>query len=666
MADARKDKRTLLSLKIRYKSATLEDFIERYSGDISQGGVFIKAKKPLDVGTLLKFEFLLQDQSSLIHGVGRVVWRREPGEATADSPAGMGIKFIKMDPESRSLVQRICEGRDTPGVFEDGSQPPASEPSLAPVATPAPDDRTKVRHVSEFLASAFEEGAAAAETVSEARAGAQRARQQSQNIGSRRSSPARGVLGGTHEVPTAKRAAPPEASSRSAMSAFGNGGSVSQAVAEPMEEFNAEDDFLDDEQTRIHDYPDPDATVVGGSAAAFMPGPPRQTPVVEAPTPSRLETEIPDLFGPDIASSFSPSGGLEPAPGEILDSSLLDPAVPTVPPPAGVPTGPGIPVEAFKAPTQRAQAAENPYAAGDASVAAARPVQSSGGAGTSGLKKAMPWVLALLVIAGGAFAGWRFGAVDNLKELAAPYIGDEIEVIEETRVEPAADETADVVEEPEAELGASDAGAEATAEAEAPAAPAGPAKLVIESRPARAFVSVDGKPAGRAPITLTLEPGTEVTLLGRAKGYLNRTQKVTVEPGGGTVTLALPTLPYFVEVSSDPPGARVTSVGGGEITTPGDMRFKSMLSPRSIVIAKDGYQTVTKTVSRREFREEAKRMVTSIRVTLTPAASAPSAEAAAIDVAPTAADAPDAPAEEAPESEPTAEDATETDDPAGF
>ena len=47
MADARKDKRTLLSLKIRYKSATLEDFIERYSSDISRGGVFIKAKKPL-------------------------------------------------------------------------------------------------------------------------------------------------------------------------------------------------------------------------------------------------------------------------------------------------------------------------------------------------------------------------------------------------------------------------------------------------------------------------------------------------------------------------------------------------------------------------------------------------------------------------------------------
>ena len=82
MADARKDKRTLLSLKIRYKSATLEDFIERYSCDISRGGVFIKAKKPLAVGTLLKFEFMLQDESTLIHGVGRVVWRREEADAS--------------------------------------------------------------------------------------------------------------------------------------------------------------------------------------------------------------------------------------------------------------------------------------------------------------------------------------------------------------------------------------------------------------------------------------------------------------------------------------------------------------------------------------------------------------------------------------------------------
>ena len=160
MADARKDRRTLLSLKIRYKSATLEDFIERYSMDISGGGVFIKAKKPLAVGTLLKFEFVLQDQSTLIHGVGRVVWRREEVEASESNPAGMGIKFIKMDPESRSIVQRIADERARPGAFDRGKEGVSMQPEALsdPPATGA--DPTRVSHVSEFLVSAFETGGA--------------------------------------------------------------------------------------------------------------------------------------------------------------------------------------------------------------------------------------------------------------------------------------------------------------------------------------------------------------------------------------------------------------------------------------------------------------------------------------------------------------------------
>jgi len=632
MADARKDKRTLLSLKIRYKSATLEDFIERYSSDISQGGVFIKAKKPLDVGTLLKFEFLLQDQSTLIHGVGRVVWRRDPSEAHADQPAGMGIKFIKMDPQSRALVQRIVEGRDTPGVFErvEASQHvPVSE---APV-TPVPDDRTKVRHVSEFLASAFEEGGAGEAAVREAQAGAQRAREISKELGSNRAAPVRGALGSAHDGPSVRRQTFPEAASRSAMSAFGRGnGSVSQAMAEPLEELDAEDDFLDHDTTRIHDYPDAGATVVAGASGTPQMPERRPTPVVPTPR-SRLETEVPDLFGPDLAQSFEPPGALEPAPGQIVDSSLLDPAVPTVPPPAGVPAGPGIPVEAFRAPTERAPAAENPYDAPDED-----PPSGTGGSKRS-LRRAL-LLLALLVVVAGAVAAWQLGYLEPLKELAAPYFGDEIEVVEARPVVAATPTPA--VEEPDLDLTGEDETGDAVAEdaptnqeaAEAPtAAPkAGLAKVVVLTRPARAFVSVDGKAMGRSPVTLHLKPGKEVAITARVRGYLPKTERLTVEPGNGELKLALPTLPYFVEVTSDPPGARAVAVGGGEITTPGEMRFRSMINPRAIAVSKDGFETVTKTVTRRDFQEETRRMVTSIRVTLPPEGVA-SAQAEPVEAA---------------------------------
>ena len=199
-ADTRKDKRANVQLKVRYKSATVDEFIEQYSVDISRGGIFIKQKTPMPIGTLLKFEFQLKDESRLIHGVGRVVWRREEGGV---EPAGMGIKFIKMDPDSKALVERIIEARgDAPAAYEaGGGEATDAPPIIAPLASsatpepsasgrPAPrykatlqfdaaalkapeepasggffpstsseadmppvEDRTQVRHASEFLAS---------------------------------------------------------------------------------------------------------------------------------------------------------------------------------------------------------------------------------------------------------------------------------------------------------------------------------------------------------------------------------------------------------------------------------------------------------------------------------------------------------------------------------
>ena len=59
MADTntRQGKRTPVTLKIKFKSETLEQFIERYAVDVSQGGIFIRTKEPLAVGTQMKFEF---------------------------------------------------------------------------------------------------------------------------------------------------------------------------------------------------------------------------------------------------------------------------------------------------------------------------------------------------------------------------------------------------------------------------------------------------------------------------------------------------------------------------------------------------------------------------------------------------------------------------------
>lgn len=199
MSDTRKDKRAPVSLKVRFKSATLDEFIEHYAADISRGGLFIKSKQPMAIGTLLKFELQLKDESRIVQGVGRVVWKREAADAGEGKPAGMGIKFIKMEGDSKSMVERIVDARQDPGHYDEGkptdlsdegdaiapSEPAPAAPFFptagGPAAQPAPEDRTSVRHAAELLAQALA-GTDDSQTKAEAESGAEAARRRTAQI----------------------------------------------------------------------------------------------------------------------------------------------------------------------------------------------------------------------------------------------------------------------------------------------------------------------------------------------------------------------------------------------------------------------------------------------------------------------------------------------------
>src|SRR5258706_8001257 len=105
--NTRRDMRTPITLKIKFKSASLSQFIERYSVDVSRGGIFIRTKEPLAVGTQLKFEFQLQDTSALIAGEGTVTWIREHDPNRAGVAPGMGVKFDRLQPQSQGVLDRI-------------------------------------------------------------------------------------------------------------------------------------------------------------------------------------------------------------------------------------------------------------------------------------------------------------------------------------------------------------------------------------------------------------------------------------------------------------------------------------------------------------------------------------------------------------------------------
>ena len=112
----RQAKRTPVTLKIKFKSVTLDQFIERYSVDVSHGGIFIRTKDPLAVGTSLKFEFQLKDATPLIRGEGTVVWTREHDATRAGVAPGMGVRFDRLPPESQEVLDQILTQKAAKGA----------------------------------------------------------------------------------------------------------------------------------------------------------------------------------------------------------------------------------------------------------------------------------------------------------------------------------------------------------------------------------------------------------------------------------------------------------------------------------------------------------------------------------------------------------------------
>src|SRR3569623_611829 len=102
-----KEVRTPVNLRIKFRSESLEQFIERYAVDVSRGGIFIRTREPLAVGTQLKLDFQYQNGGPLMAGDGTVVWIRDPDPSRPNIPPGMGVRFDRLSPESQAVLELL-------------------------------------------------------------------------------------------------------------------------------------------------------------------------------------------------------------------------------------------------------------------------------------------------------------------------------------------------------------------------------------------------------------------------------------------------------------------------------------------------------------------------------------------------------------------------------
>jgi len=128
--DTRIGNRVPAVLRVRLKYEDVDTFIEKFSGNVSRGGLFIATKTPQPVGAAIKFEFQLAQGTPVVKGEGEVIWVKPFDAAAPTKPHGMGVKFTRLDAESRAVVDRALQWKE-----RDKAKPNAPATASAPAPT---------------------------------------------------------------------------------------------------------------------------------------------------------------------------------------------------------------------------------------------------------------------------------------------------------------------------------------------------------------------------------------------------------------------------------------------------------------------------------------------------------------------------------------------------
>ena len=707
MTEMRKDRRAPASLKVKYKSATVDDFIEQFGADVSRGGIFIKTKKPLETGALLKFEFQLQGGAAVIHGVGRVAWRRLEEQARTDLPAGMGIKFIKLDEQSRAVIDRI-EARHGAGSRFDqtdaaefappisslppGTQlsppqspPPAAPHSVAPGARPTPLVPGSVRGgaspANQIEAPPIGKpsvaAALAAARLPKAVSGAKGSSLSGAGVRAQAAKPAsidsRDSRAAALSAPTFRP--PPPAALSSVPPALAGGLQGSAPMARPTADrpasvpISAPKGALSGNAPARRSAPATRSAARDASeflASAFSAG----GAGTEVRSQARAQAEqarhdphsvdlANELFG-DLSEpakkSLPPEAAAEASFGDVLGE--LDPVTAEPNPRAAeeqsvseqIPSIEELVNEAAHANPALANAARDEAAARAAAAADADALRSVNPPGLAANDQ-LPLTLGLPTLppAGGevpqprSSRGLLFGALLLIVLVGAAGAFYKLRGGK-------TDTALQTAEAPAAPVAAApQPAAAAPVEAPKPAEPAAPAaaapiSVALSSEPAGADVFVDGKQQGTTPATLSLTPGSEVELSVKSAGFATKTQKLKVEAGTPEQAFKLDPLPYELTIVSEPKGARITA-GTHSAESPQPLTLGHLDAPIEVSVEKAGFQRLARTVQLAEFKEDNAVMRAELSLSLTPL---PSAAVPARRAMPARAPKPPAPVDNAP------------------
>jgi uncharacterized protein (TIGR02266 family) len=587
--NTRTGKRTPVTLKIKFKSETLEQFIERYAVDVSQGGIFIRTKEPLAVGTQMRFEFQLRDASPLIGGEGTVVWTRENDPSRPAIAPGMGVRFDRLAEGSQGVLERILAEK-----AKQAPNRPASDSIRPPLFTDTPTRVAPAPLAEQLLA-----GAAAA-------AAAQKTRRRPDD---------------DQHTPLPKPMPFHSDADEFPDEAFEEATKVralDELVAQTAEQAAAAEELAASHAAHHHNGREAAAAEAAHSpfgdadAAPGLPSPPEPEELEAPPMPAREPGRRLDATPSPRTEASPPPTAMDSLGGRTKLGLGLE--APRMQSPSAAPLGGPGPGPSIGGPMSHtgpsASSGPNPAraVAAESTTPVRRDVPGKGGS------SAAIAILILVLLAAGAAGVWFFVLRDRAATQPAAGSGSQIATGSGSDAgsgsAPAAGSGADQM--------ATSAGSGST-NVEAPKGPI--VETVIDASVPNARVEVaDTDQRGTAPFTAKLEKDRPYKVRIASPGYASL--EIDVVGGAPKHTAALVPKPRVIAFKTDPPGALIVIDGVGNKLTPHEIeltRLPAAGKPVRIRLSKKGYKPIDKSLPADAFVEEDARMIVTIDEKLTAA-----------------------------------------------
>ena len=106
----RATKRIALKTAIHMESAS--NFYTGFTGNISEGGVFVATYNLFPIGTVITLEFSLPDEGPPLNVQGQVRWTSDP-TPDGDGHVGLGLQFLDISDRDRARIERFVTMRET-------------------------------------------------------------------------------------------------------------------------------------------------------------------------------------------------------------------------------------------------------------------------------------------------------------------------------------------------------------------------------------------------------------------------------------------------------------------------------------------------------------------------------------------------------------------------